>query len=117
MKSFLAFLKEHATLVYEDTALKYQTQDKNQEVVSFDPHVKQGYYLYFVEYQSIGQQDIENVYFGIKHSPGIAGDPSNFWASLKCLLQVELNLLSIYRLIKNRLWQLFISCKELNSIF
>ena len=83
MKSFLGFLKEHATLVYEDTALKYQTQNKNEEVVSFDPHVKQGYYLYFVEYQSLSQKDIENVYFGIKHSPGQAGDPSNFWASLR----------------------------------
>jgi hypothetical protein len=89
MKSFLGFLKENSTLVdegtffSEDAAGKFDKKTLEDNVIN--KNVKLGYYLYFVEYRSISNKDINNVYFGIKNKRDSNPDalPENFFASLR----------------------------------
>ena len=89
MKSFLGFLKENSTLVdegtffSEDAAGKFDKKTLEDNVIN--KNVKLGYYLYFVEYRSISNEDIDNVYFGIKNKRESDPDalPENFFASLR----------------------------------
>jgi len=89
MKSFLGFLKENSTLVdegtffSEDAAGRFDKKTLEDNIIN--KNVKLGYYLYFVEYRSISNPNIDNVYFGIKNKRESDPDalPENFFASLR----------------------------------
>lgn len=89
MKSFLGFLKENSTLVdegtffSEDAAGRFDKKTLEDNIIN--KNVKLGYYLYFVEYRSISNPNIDNVYFGIKNKRASDPDalPENFFASLR----------------------------------
>ena len=88
MKSFLGFLKESSSLIEEGVFIgeevpvgKYTATKQNK----VSQNIKHGYYLYFVEYKSLTSPNANNIYFGIKHKPGLEGNPDLFWGSLRTL--------------------------------
>ena len=88
MKSFLNFLKENSTIVDEGVFIgedvpmgKFVSTKEKDILIGSD--TKQGFYLYFVEYDSLNKPGQSNIYFGIKYRPGSEGDPDLFWGSLR----------------------------------
>ena len=88
MKSFLNFLKENSTIVDEGIFIgedvpmgKFTSTKEKDTLIGSD--TKQGFYLYFVEYDSLNKPGQSNIYFGIKYRPGSEGDPDLFWGSLR----------------------------------